>query len=88
METSPAIQATKYAITSMLDTLSPESLSAVEQFVRFLHDREPDLPVAALRYPTRAAPATTLTGWLNLLREGYDGNALADTEALSDEDQP
>ena len=88
METSTSTQATKYAITSMLDALSPESLNAVEQFVRFLHDRQPDLPLAAMRYPTKAAPATSLMGWVNLLREGYDGNALADTEALSDEDQP
>jgi hypothetical protein len=88
METSASIQATKYVITSMLDTLSPDSLNAVEQFVRFLHDRQLDLPVAAARYPTKAAPASSLTGWVDMLREGYDGDALADTEALSDEDQP
>jgi hypothetical protein len=86
METSASTQAAKYAITSMLDTLSPESLNAVEQFVRFLHDRQPDLPVAAMRYPTKTAPATSLSGWVSLLREGYEGDALADTEALSDED--
>jgi hypothetical protein len=87
MEASTSTQATKYAIAGMLDDLSPESLSAVEQFVRFLPDRQPDLP-AAVRYPTKAAPATSLTGWVNLLSEGYDGNALADTEAISDGDQP
>ena len=88
METSVSSQTIKYAITSMLDTLSPESLSAVEQFVRFLHDRQPDLPLAAVRYPTKTAPATSLTGWGNLLREGYEGDALEDTEALVDENLP
>ena len=86
METSVSTQAIKYVITSMLDTLSLENLSAVEQFVRFLHDRQPNLPVADLRYPTKAVPATSLTGWVKLLREGYDGDVLADTEALADED--
>ena len=86
METSASSQATRYAIAGMLDSLSPESLSAVEQFVRFLHDRQPHLPMADMPYPTKAAPATSLKGWVSLLREGYDGDALADTETLSDED--
>lgn len=86
MEDSASLQATKYAIAGMLDSLSPESLSAVEQFVRFLHDRQPRLPLADMPYPTKAAPAASLKGWVNLLREGYDGDALADTESLSDED--
>jgi hypothetical protein len=85
METSSPTQATKYVIESMLDTLSPEGLNAVEQFVRFLHDRQQTLPVAELRYPTKATPAASLQGWTNLLREGYDGDALTDTEAVSDE---
>jgi hypothetical protein len=86
METSTSTQATKYAIAGMLDDLSPEGLNAVEQFVRFLHERQPNMLVAAAQYPTRAAPATSLRSWINLLREGYEGDALADTEALSDED--
>ena len=86
MESAASTQATKYAITSMLDTLSLESLNAVEQFVRFVHDRQPDLPATDMRYPTKAAPATSLRGWTNLLHEGYDGDALADTEMLPDED--
>jgi hypothetical protein len=32
-----------------------------------------------------AAPASSLKGWVNELTEGYDGNALADSEALHDE---
>ena len=36
-------------------------------------------------YPTIAVPPSTLDGWMNLLSEGYDGDALADTEALYDE---
>jgi len=36
-------------------------------------------------YPTVAVPPSSLDWWLNLIPEGYEGNALADTEALYDE---
>jgi hypothetical protein len=36
-------------------------------------------------YPTVPVPAASPDGWLDLVPEGYEGNALADTEALYDE---
>lgn len=36
-------------------------------------------------YPTIGAPSSSLNNWLNLVPSGYDGDALADTEALYDE---
>jgi hypothetical protein len=37
------------------------------------------------RYSTVSLPASSLNGWLNLIPEGYEGDALADTEALYEE---
>ncbi len=34
------------------------------------------------RYPIVSVPATSLDAWMNLLPEGYEGNALVDTETL------
>jgi prevent-host-death family protein len=39
----------------------------------------------AQRYPTVAAPASSLNAWKDLIPEGCGGDALADTEALYDE---
>jgi hypothetical protein len=36
-------------------------------------------------YPSVPCPAATIDAWMNLLPEGYEGDALADTEALYDE---
>ncbi len=36
-------------------------------------------------YPTVENPASSLSAWLNVLPEGYEGDALADSEALYDE---
>jgi len=85
---------TQTKITSLLNELSPENLQLVEQFVCFLREqarrgrtiglvkgkgkRQPYL------YPTVAVPASSLDNWLNLVPQGYDGDALADTEALYD----
>ncbi len=62
----------------------------VEQFMRFLHSQEREYPSdepkqPGFHYPTVTVPASSLDVWMNLLAEGYDGNALADTEALYDE---
>lgn len=46
---------------------------------------EQSRPHPTHRYPTVENPASSLSDWLNLLPEGYDGDALADTEALYDE---
>ena len=79
-------------ILALLDDLPPESLTVVEQFVQFLHEqaqrgqpvvvRDERVPYA---YPTVPVPASSLDGWLDLAPEGYEGDALADTEALYDE---
>ncbi len=81
-------------IVSLLEELPPESLSVVEQFVRFVYElaqkgqvletvAKP--PGAPYLYPTVPVPASSLRAWVNLLPEGYEGDALADTEALYDE---
>lgn len=81
-------------ILALLANLPPETLILVEQFVRFVYeqDRQGRSVVIALKekvppyqYPTVALPASSLSAWLNLLPEGYEGDALANTEALYDE---
>lgn len=76
-------QETKKEITDLLDDLPPESLQTVEHFVRFLREQGP--VTVGPRYPTAGTPASSLDAWLDLLSEGYEGDALADTEALYDE---
>jgi hypothetical protein len=80
MRTLASAKTTKQTIAGMLDDLSPESLKVVEQFVRFL--RQQGSAIAEFRYPTVSAPASSLNTWAKLLREGYEGNALVDTEDL------
>jgi len=85
----PAQTAKRY-ITELLDDLPSESLSMVEQFVRFLREQKrKDPPIVGERssfaHPAVSLPASNLDAWMNLLSEGYQGNALADTEALYDE---
>jgi len=91
---SQALQATQSRVLALLGDLPPESLTTVEQFVRFLREqarrKRPVLTTPAeepppFRYPTVAVPASSLDRWLNLIPEGYEGDALADTEALYDE---
>ncbi|MEW5987068.1 MAG: hypothetical protein AB1791_10580 [Chloroflexota bacterium] len=82
-------------IASLLDDLPPDSLRVVEQFVEFLHvqaQRQQLITVVSVLpqkapypYPTVAVPASTLYAWTNLIPGGYEGDALADTEALYDE---
>ncbi len=81
-------------LLSLLDDLPPASLAVVERFVEFLHEEAqrgqpivtaPEQEKPPYLYPTIGVPASSLDGWLNLLREGYEGDALADTEALYDE---
>jgi len=85
---------TQSRILALLNSLPPESLSVVEQFVRFLQEQSRQgRPVAMIseqkgqfsyRYPTIALALSSLDRWLNLVPEGYEGDALADTEALYD----
>jgi aspartate/methionine/tyrosine aminotransferase len=81
-------------ILSLLEKLPPESLAVVEQFVRFVYELAQKGQVvetvtkpqgAPYLYPTVPVPASSLRRWVNLLAEGYEGDALADTEALYDE---
>jgi len=82
-------------ILSLLDDLPPESVTLVEQIVRVLREQaRRGQPVGVIsapeerppyRYPTIAVPPSSLDGWLNLVPAGYEGDALADTEALYDE---
>ena len=81
-------------ILPLLEKLPPESLVVVEQFVRFVHERAQEGQIvetvksqdrAPYLYPTVALPASSLARWVNLAPGGYAGDALADTEALSNE---
>jgi hypothetical protein len=82
-------------ILSLLADLPPDSLALVERFVEFLHEQaQQGQPVGIVsgqaeqppyRYPTVSVPPSSLDRWLNLAPEGYEGDALADTEALYDE---
>ncbi|MBU1661414.1 MAG: hypothetical protein KKD28_08065 [Chloroflexi bacterium] len=86
---------TRKKIFSLLDALPDESLAVAEQFLRFLRQQawQGQLVVTSsvkeeqppYLYPTVAVPTSSLNGWLNLLPEGYEGDALADSEALYDE---
>jgi hypothetical protein len=85
--------ATLTHLQDLLTDLPQDSLSAVEQFVQFVRERAQHgqmLKIVAERpaylYPTVPLPADSLDRWLNLSPTGYDGDALADTEALYDED--
>jgi len=90
-----AAQATQGRIVALLDDLPPESLTLVERFVQFLRDqarRGQPVVSASVRegrppyvFPTVPVPPSSLDAWLNLVPEGYEGDALKDTEALYDE---
>ena len=83
---------TRKNIFSLVDALPDESLAVAEQFLRFLRQqarhgrpvvtssvREESPPYL---YPTVAVPTSSLNGWMNLLPEGYEGDALTDSETL------
>lgn len=85
--------ATLTHLQDLLSDLPPDSLSAVEQFVQLVREQaqhDQTLKVVAERpaylCPTVLLPADSLDRWLNLSPTGYDGDALADTEALYDEE--
>lgn len=80
---SESVQETRQRINELLDELPLQRLQSVEHFVRYLRQQEP----ASLgpQYPTVENAASSLGAWLDLVPDGYDGDALADTEALYDE---
>lgn len=95
MTTMLQTQTTKEAIDALLDTLPPESLTVVRQFVEFLRQQaqqgQPVVTAVAevhppYLYPTVATPISNLQSLGHGLNVGYEGDALADTEALYDED--
>lgn len=81
-------------LLDLLEDLPPESLAAVEHFVKFLHAEAKQgravETVAAhqgkapFRYPTVPVPASCLDGLVGIMPP-VDGDALVDTEALYDE---
>ncbi len=91
-------EADREHLHKLLDKLPAESLPVVEAFLRFLNrqaeEQKPVIltePQAAgekrppYRYPAVAAPISALREVIGILPEGYEGDALADTEALYDE---
>jgi hypothetical protein len=95
MDATRVVSLTRQSILDLLDELPPESLNVVEALARFLRDQaQRGSPVVVapdqaerprFRYPTVAVPAASLDKWIDLLPQGYEGDALADTEALYDE---
>lgn len=89
LERPTQVQVMRDHILSLLNDLPPESLNLVDQFVQSLHERvmskSDDENRPPYLYPSVGVPATSLDGLIGLLSEGYEGDALADTEALYDE---
>ena len=90
--TSP--QETKQKIAELLDDLPPASLAMVEQFVQFMREQvRRGRPVvtalgeesAPFLYPTVLLPCSVLDGLVGLMPP-VGGDALADTEALYDQE--
>jgi hypothetical protein len=87
-------KARKEALDAVLDDLSPESLEVVRQFAEFLRRQaqqgQPVVTVAETGapylYPSVATPAAVMQALSGVLVDGYDGDAVADTEALYDGD--
>jgi hypothetical protein len=85
-------KARKEALDAVLDELPPESLEMVRQFAEFLRrqaqQRQPVVtvaePGAPYLYPSVATPVAVMQALSGVLVEGYDGDAVADTEALYD----
>ena len=84
MNSTPSAQTTRQDILILLDQLPPDSLPMVETFIRFMQTRPMESPTP-WRYPSVPVAANSLDNWMTLLPTGYEGDALADTEALYDE---
>jgi hypothetical protein len=80
-------------IVSLLETLPPESLMLVEQFVRFLQaqaQKGEQITVTKTKvkpylYPTVSVPTRKVRELIGIMPP-VGGNALADTESLYDRD--
>jgi len=94
MSTVMAPPEVKQRIVNVLDRLPGESLTVVDQFVRFLENQaQQGRPVVAaaealekprFRYPTVPLPPSSLDNLIGIMPP-VGGDALADTEALYDE---
>ena len=80
---------TRQTILALLEELPPDSLPMVETFIRFMQaqqtavgEKPTHFQQPPWRYPTVRVPAASLDNLLGLLDEGYEGDALADTEAI------
>jgi hypothetical protein len=81
---SPEITASRQRIQLLVEEMPADSLLFLEQLLLFM--RQHNRPVEAnYRYPTVAMPATSLHKWSKLLDEGYEGDALEDSEAIYDD---
>ncbi len=87
------LQTTQNRILALLGDLPSESLTVVEQFVRFLREQArtarpvvitPTEEPPPFRYPTVPLPPSVLDGLVGIMPP-VGGDALADTEALYDE---
>ena len=80
----PSVTTTRQTIHQMVNQLPTESLPLVDNFVRFVHAQYVAGATAATPwvYPLVPMPAPVLQDWLALLDVGYEGDALADTEAI------
>lgn len=100
MDTTVKLQTEQQAVLdrveSILKELTPQDLIVVERFIRFVREQaERGGPIRVsvpepssrppYKYPTVALPVASLKAWSSLLPEGYEGDALADSEALSDD---
>lgn len=90
--TSPEITASRQRIQTLLEEMPAENLPFLEQFLQLINHYNPSLTPPSeqkqetpYRYPTVAMPASSLRGWSQILEEGYEGDALADSEAIYDD---
>ncbi len=82
-------KARKEALDVVLDELSPERLDVIRQFAEFLSRQvQQAQPVviaaeagAPYLYPSVATPVAVMQTLSGVLAEGYDGDAVADTDA-------
>lgn len=88
----PEAELTRERIAILLQDIPAENLAFIEQFVLFMSQKGQSVVIASQSeektlylYPTVPVPASTLNNWSGLLDEGYEGDALADTEALYDD---
>ena len=92
MDTHTNMATTPYQnVMTMLAKLPVEYIMLIEQFVRLLHQHvqrqseSESISATGMTYPLVTVPAESLGMWMNLLPDGYEGNALHDAESLYDE---